>query len=182
MLRSFVFVVLCLCVASVEESCDRSEMENTICSLCSQRRGGQLLESGHQIAFFAYMSQSVQINAISKYMTFVYDRVETNVGNGYDVQSGNFTAPENGVYVFHTSTTSFDKSYCTVEVVKNGQIKDITFADSWNHDDRAVASSMTILSLTKGDIVLVRVGAKQGGNYLESNQYTRMSFSGFKLA
>lgn len=115
-------------------------------------------------------------------MTFVYDRVETNVGNGYDVRSGNFTAPENGIYVFHTSTTSYDKSTCSVEVVKNGQIKDITWADSMSHDDRAVASSMTILSLTKGDIVLVRVGAKQGGNYLESNQNTRMSFSGFKLA
>lgn len=181
MLRSFVFVVLCLCVASGEESCDRSEMENTICSLCSQRRGGQLLESGHQVAFFVYMSQNIQINAISKYMTFVYDRVETNVGNGYDVRSGNFTAPENGIYVFHTSTTSFDKSHCMVEVVKNGQIKDITWADSMSHDDRAVASSMTILSLTKGDIVLVRVGAQLGGNHLESNRYTRMSFSGFKL-
>lgn len=128
------------------------------------------------------MSQNIQINAISKNMTFVYDRVETNVGNGYDVRSGNFTAPENGIYVFHTSTTSFDKSHCNVEVVKNGQIKDITWADSMHHDDRAVASTMTILSLTKGDIVLVRVGAKQGGNYLESNQNTRMSFSGFKLA
>lgn len=182
MLRSFVLVILCLCVASGEESCDRSEMENTICSLCSQRRGGLSLESGHQVAFFAYMSQNIQINAISKNMTFVYDRVETNVGNGYDVRSGNFTAPENGIYVFHTSTTSFDKSHCNVEVVKNGQIKDITWADSMHHDDRAVASTMTILSLTKGDIVLVRVGAKQGGNYLESNQNTRMSFSGFKLA
>lgn len=182
MLRSFVLVVLCLCVASGEESCDRGEMVNTICSLCSQRRGGLSLESGHQVAFFAYMSQNIQINAISKYMTFVYDRVETNVGNGYDVRSGNFTAPENGIYVFHTSTTSFDKSHCNVEVVKNGQIKDITWADSMHHDDRAVASSMTILSLTEGDIVLVRVGAKQGGNYLESNQNTRMSFSGFKLA
>lgn len=182
MFRSFVFVVLCLCVASGEESCDRGEMVNTICSLCSQRRGGLSLESGHQVAFFAYMSQNIQINAISKNMTFVYDRVETNVGNGYDVRSGNFTAPENGIYVFHTSTTSFDKSHCNVEVVKNGQIKDITWADSMHHDDRAVASTMTILSLTKGDIVLVRVGAKQGGNYLESNQNTRMSFSGFKLA
>lgn len=182
MFRSFVFVVLCLCVASGEESCDRGEMVNTICSLCSQRRGGLSLESGHQVAFFAYMSQNIQINAISKNMTFVYDRVETNVGNGYDVRSGNFTAPENGIYVFHTSTTSFDKSHCNVEVVKNGQIKDITWADSMHHDDRAVASTMTILSLTKGDIVLVRGGAKQGGNYLESNQNTRMSFSGFKLA
>lgn len=115
-------------------------------------------------------------------MTFVYDRVETNVGNGYDVRSGNFTAPENGVYVFHTSSTSYDKSYCSVEVVKNGQIKDITFADSAEHDIRAMASSLTILSLTKGDIVHTRVGEEKGGSHFESNRYNRMSFSGFKLA
>lgn len=127
------------------------------------------------------MSQNVQLNAISKHMTFVYDRVETNFGDGYDVQSGNFTAPENGVYVFHTSSTSFDNSYCSVEVVKNDQIKDISFADSWNHNDRAVASSLTILSLAKGDIVYTRVGELKGGLYLESNQKTRTSFSGFKL-
>lgn len=29
-------------------------------------------------------------------------RVETNAGNGYDVRSGKFTAPESGIYVFHT--------------------------------------------------------------------------------
>nr|XP_034307313.1 complement C1q-like protein 4 [Crassostrea gigas] len=182
MLRSFALVFLSLFVVSGDESCDRSEMENTICSLCSQRRGSELLEAGHQIAFFAYMTQNVQISSISKHMAFVYDRVETNHGNGYDVQSGNFTAPENGVYVFHTSSTSYDKSYCSVEVVKNGQIKDITFADSGQHDDRAMASSLTILSLTKGDIVHTRVGEARGGSHLESNRYTRMSFSGFKLA
>lgn len=31
-------------------------------------------------------------------MAFVYDRVETNYGNGYDVQSGNFTAPERSTF------------------------------------------------------------------------------------
>lgn len=104
------------------------------------------------------MSQNVYINSISKYKTFVYDRVETNAGSGYDVNSGKFTAPERGLYVFHTSTTAYDRSYSTIEVVKNGQVKDITIADAMDHDDRAVASTMTILSLIKGDIVFVRVG------------------------
>lgn len=45
------------------------------------------------------MSQNVYINSISKYKTFVYDRVETNAGSGYDVNSGKFTAPERGLYV-----------------------------------------------------------------------------------
>lgn len=45
------------------------------------------------------MSQNVYINSIYKYKTFVYDRVETNAGSGYDVNCGKFTAPERGLYV-----------------------------------------------------------------------------------
>lgn len=128
------------------------------------------------------MSHNVYIYSISKYKTFVYDRVETNAGSGYDVNSGKFTAPERGLYVFHTSTTAYDRSYSTIEVVKNGQVKDITIADAMDHDDRAVASTMTILRLIKGDIVFVRVGVAFRGRYLESNGLTKMSFSGFKLS
>ncbi|XP_034318364.1 complement C1q-like protein 4 [Magallana gigas] len=179
MQRICIFVVLSLCVAYGDESCDRKEMEDTICSLCSQRKS---IQSGHQIAFFSYMSKNIPINTISKHKTLVYDRVETNAGKGYDARSGQFTAPESGLYVFHTSTTALDKSHSTIEVVKNGQVKDISWADAMDHNDRAVASTMTILSLTKGDIVSVRVGITYGGNLLESNQYTRMSFSGFKLS
>lgn len=128
------------------------------------------------------MSKNVPINTISKYKTLVYDSVETNNGNAYDAKSGKFTAPESGLYVFHTSTTARDKSHSIIEIVKNGQVKDVSWADAMDHNDRAVASTMTILNLTKGDVVLVRVGVSFGGNVLESNQYTRMSFSGFKLS
>lgn len=68
-----------------------------------------------------------------------------------------------------------------IEVVKNDEVKDITFTDAMDLNNRDAASSMTILSLTKGEIVFVRVGISYGGNKLESNSYNRMSFSGFKL-
>lgn len=128
------------------------------------------------------MSKNIPIKSITKHKTLVYDMVETNAGHGYDVNSGKFTAPESGLYVFHTTTTSYDRSHISIEVVKNGKVKDIAWADSMGHDDRAVASTMTILNLKKGDIVQIRVGEAYAGNYLESNQYTRMSFSGFKLS
>lgn len=35
-----------------------------------------------QVAFFAYMSNNILISSLSANKTFVYDRVETNVGNG----------------------------------------------------------------------------------------------------
>lgn len=136
---------------------------------------------GKQVAFFAYMSKNMKTNTFSRHKIFVYDRIEINVGNGYDVRSGKFTAPESGVYVFHTSTVALDKSHCIVEVVQNGVVKDIGWADAMDHRDRASASTMTILQLKKGDVVNSRVGNYFGGNYMESNAYNRMSFSGFKL-
>ena len=84
------------------------------------------------------------------------------------------------MYVFHTTTPAHDNSWSTIQVVKNGEIKDIGFADAGNQNDRALSSTMTILSLKKGDVIHVRAGY-YGGHMLESNQYVRMSFSGFKL-
>ena len=126
------------------------------------------------------MSTNVPISSLSKHKAFVYDRIETNAGNAYNSATGKFIAPGDGMYVFHTSTAAYDNSWSTIQVVKNGEIKDIGFADAGNHYDRALSSTMTILSLKKGDVIHVRAGY-YGGKMLESNQYVRMSFSGFKL-
>ena len=126
------------------------------------------------------MSTNVPISSLSKHKAFVYDRIETNAGNAYNSATGKFTAPGEGMYVFHTTTPANDKSWSTIEIVKNGAVKDIGFADAGHHNDRALSSTMTILSLKKGDVIHVRAGY-YGGHMLESNQYVRMSFSGFKL-
>ena len=126
------------------------------------------------------MSTNVPISSLSKHKAFVYDRIETNAGNAYNSATGKFTAPGEGMYVFHTTTPAYDKSWSTIEIVKNGAVKDIGFADAMDHNDRALSSTMTILSLKKGDVIHVRAGY-YGGHMLESNQYVRMSFSGFKL-
>ncbi|XP_062582327.1 complement C1q-like protein 4 [Saccostrea cucullata] len=181
MLKTLSFFLVFVCVVSGNESCGRKEMEDTICSLCGQRGGSPFTGYGKQIAFYAYMSGNVYISTLSKHKIFVYDRVETNIGNGYDVKSGKFTAPESGVYVIHTTTVAYDRSYSIIEVVKNGVIKDIGLADAYHHDDRAASSTLTILNLKKGDVVNTRVGTYFRGNYLESITWARMSFSGFKL-
>lgn len=78
-----ILVVLCLCVSYGDESCDRKEMEATICSLCSQRKGNQ---SGTKITtaeiylfqnyislfysnFFLFLKQCAFIINIFSYLT-----------------------------------------------------------------------------------------------------------------
>ncbi|XP_061177316.1 cerebellin-1-like [Saccostrea echinata] len=181
MLKPLLLFFLFVGVANGNDSCERREMEDTICSLCGQRKGSQLTGTGQQIAFYAYMSSNIQIKTLSKHKIFVYNRVETNIGNGYDDKSGKFIAPESGIYVIHTTTFSHNKSHVVIEVVKNGVVKDVAIADSGNHDDNASASTLTILNLKKGDVLNTRVGPGYGGRYLPNNKYARMSFSGFKL-
>lgn len=62
-----------------------------------------------------------------KHKAFIYDSIETNAGNAHNSATGKFTTPGYGMYVFHTTTPAYDKSYCIIEIVKNVEIKDIGF-------------------------------------------------------
>jgi hypothetical protein len=134
-----------------------------------------------QVAFYAFMSQNIKISTLTTNKTLLYDRIETNIGNGYDVTTGYFVVPEGGVYAFHVTTVARDKSHCSVELVKNEIVKDIGWADAMDHNDRASSSIFTVLQVNEGDVIRVRVGSAYAGNLLESNQYARLSFSGFKI-
>lgn len=134
-----------------------------------------------QVAFYVYMSQNIKISTLSANKTLVYDRIETNIGNGYDITTGYFVVPEDGVYAFHVTTVVRNKSHCSVELVKNEVVKDVGWADAMDHDDRASSSTFTVLTVKEGDVIRARVGPARGGDLLESNQYARLSFSGFKI-
>jgi len=51
------------------------------------------------VAFFVGLTENV--GPISKSSSVVFDRVVTNVGSAYDVETGRFTAPVNGTYQFN---------------------------------------------------------------------------------
>ncbi|XP_048761091.2 uncharacterized protein LOC125670145 isoform X1 [Ostrea edulis] len=172
-------------------SCDREGMEDTICSLCAQRKDAGLwsrvedLETRvaslrRNIAFYTYMSKSVKISSLSANKILVYDVVELNLGKGYDVITGKFVTPDSGLYAFHVTSVSFDSSWSTVKLMLDGVVKNVGFSDSGNHNDRASSSTFTILSLEKNQTVYTQVGV-YGGSILESNEHSRLSFSGYKI-
>ena len=121
------------------------------------------------------------MSKLGKHTTLVYDVVNLNDGNGYNKADGTFTAPSGGMYVFHVSTGAVDNSYAVMELVLNGKVRNIGFADSGNHRDRTFATTVTPLRLKKGDVVSTRIGNGSGGKYIESTSYIRTSFSGVKI-
>lgn len=111
----------------------------------------------------------------------MYDVVDLNIGSGYDVTSGKFKAPLEGLYLFHASTGVINRSWATIELIHNGKIKDIGWPDSGDHNDRNHVTTATPLNLKGNDVVYVRIGDSNGGRYIESNQLIRTSFSGVKI-
>lgn len=66
--------------------------------------------TGNPMAFHANLGSSLNIQDIYKEDTVVYDDVITNVGNGYDSETGIFTCRKAGLYSFSwTSLTPSGK-------------------------------------------------------------------------
>jgi hypothetical protein len=85
------------------------------------------------------------------------------------------------MYVFHVSTGAVDRTHAVVELVVNGNVRNIGWADSYDHNDRTFATTVTPLPLKTGDVVSTRIGNVSGGKYIESTSYIRTSFSGVKI-
>ncbi|XP_078698557.1 caprin-2-like [Branchiostoma floridae x Branchiostoma belcheri] len=107
----------------------------------------------------------------------VFNHVFTNVGNGYDVATGKFTAPMDGVYVFmyniHKNLASHGMR---VALMHNGEIQ--VLAEDVSGDPHDMAGNSVILQLTEGDGVWLELLQKQAIN---SNKSRQSTFSGYLL-
>lgn len=60
---------------------------------------GEPVPVTHQVAFFVGLMDN--LGPIANHADIVFDGLVTNVGGGYDPQSGRFNAPINGTYQFN---------------------------------------------------------------------------------
>ncbi|VDI32569.1 Hypothetical predicted protein [Mytilus galloprovincialis] len=74
-----------------------------------------------------------------------FDHVVSNEGSGYDTSNGIFTAPTNGVYVFHVQIRGNEDHTCLVDIVKKGN-RLISIWLTSNTSD----SSMAVVRLNAG--------------------------------
>ena len=133
------------------------------------------------VAFCAYMSTSE--NSPSLHHIFVYDIVKTNLGSAYNRNSGMFTAPDDGVYVFTWTIFSDFRSYVHTQIVVNSAVFDNMITDSEEIADIHSSTKLIIVSLTRGDVVYVRTDDTyhSGGNVYSGRQFGHSSFCGWKL-
>ncbi|KAI2644997.1 Complement C1q-like protein 4 [Labeo rohita] len=111
-------------------------------------------------------------------ITLNYKVVFTNVGNAYNPNTGIFTAPLKGVYVFQISVYGEGHpSYpSSVYLIKNGQR--VVMVHGQQASYAVTASKGVVLILEVGDVVFVRLWA---GSRLQDNKNYHNTFSGYLL-
>lgn len=132
------------------ESVVKTEVEERYKSLDERLSGISELQQKH-VGFSARLRGNV--NDMTPWSTLVFNGVLTNIGNAYSGQTGIFTVPIDGVYIFyaHILGSARNLEMC---IQKNGENIMYMYshgpANSYGGD-----SNMAVLNLVKGDTVKV---------------------------
>ena len=144
----------------------------------------RLLLDGHsqttrpQIAFYAHLSHN--IDRLGIHQTIIFDQVRTNQGNAYKAVDGEFVVTLAGTYFFIWTISNGDHTYMQSELVVNGKVFGHIISDAYNHNDWAVSTAFTIVSLQVDDRVWIRSGTTHTG-HVNGVGYGTSSFAGFVL-
>ncbi|KAL4233866.1 hypothetical protein ACF0H5_008541 [Mactra antiquata] len=130
------------------------------------------------IAFAATLTRT--ISNMPLHMHIPFDRVLTNIGGAYNKQTGHFTAPMFGLYVFFVVATNTPTHAASLTLMKNGTPQVFTLAHgNVNNGNVFDTSTMTVtLLLNDGD----QVWAQNEGKFSDPESldgYNYSSFSGF---
>lgn len=102
----------------------------------------------------------------------VFDTIITNNGEGYSAETGKFTAPLPGTYIFLSTILSGYNTKVETALIINE--KEVARMYSGAHDAHGSGSNAAIVNLRSGDNVWVRL-LYQGGNHVHGYYST---FSG----
>ncbi|VDI76173.1 Hypothetical predicted protein [Mytilus galloprovincialis] len=171
------------CVRLMEEksvSLERSNIElmlevNKIKeSTASQSVVGGARNVISKVGFSAVLTHDVTLGPLQ---AIEYDKVITNIGNGYDARHGIFTVPINGLYIVSATTCSGPSQGVRTEIVRNG----IQLAALYG-DDYDIASHTIVVSLEQNDEVWVRHFAEGTSTVHAGGDRYYSSFSGVLVA
>ncbi|KAK7115298.1 cerebellin-1-like isoform X2 [Littorina saxatilis] len=121
------------------------------------------------VSFNAKLSYNRELKPLD---TVVFDTVITNNGEAYNAETGKFTAPVPGTYVFYATILSGYNTKVETAIIIND--KEVARMYSGAHDAHGSGSNAAIVNLKNGDSVWVRL-LYQGGNHVHGYYST---FSG----
>ncbi|XP_071103652.1 complement C1q-like protein 2 [Haliotis cracherodii] len=163
--------ILLLCVAVVAAMNPKTTLTGDIHNAGSQpvhrRATARALRSlcGTDVAFEVSIQSDTSLtqNEVLK-----FDAVKLNIGGAYNQQSGIFTAPVTGTYLFWAHVMVNEDTYMSVFI--RGQSK--VLATGYCVNKHSVASTTTAALLNKGDQVWVTKDAGTAATAIRGNGYS----------
>ncbi|XP_048742176.2 heavy metal-binding protein HIP-like [Ostrea edulis] len=132
-----------------------------------------------RVVAFQAMLQN-HLSNLRSHQTVRFDAVKLNEGSGYDVDTGKFTAPEDGVYSFSWNVLVKWGGKFHTQIVKNGNIIARNYADGRiiKRGHFLTSSSTVNIKMKKNEQVWISVHDTYG-QYVHGSYWSY--FSGFKL-
>jgi hypothetical protein len=127
-----------------------------------------------QVAFSAYLKNS--LSHLGPGHTIQYGATVLNEGNAFNANTGIFTVPHDGVYLFSYACEDYHNHRIYADILVDGTRKSLVLeGPSTAHN---MGTNVVILRLTKGQAVWVAIDAGGQDNILQSVAST---FSGVFL-
>jgi hypothetical protein len=130
-------------------------------------------DNENNVAFYAEM-YNFTVHA-QAHNDLIFDKVVTNVGNAYDLSSGQFTAPVPGVFVFAVTMMSDPNHYNRYQIMKNGNQLLGNLLSHGSATTYDTSSQTIVVILMAGDRVTVQHLDPDG--FAHGHAYS--SFAGF---
>ncbi|XP_017296964.1 complement C1q-like protein 2 [Kryptolebias marmoratus] len=146
-----------------------------VCGLVGARPGPEHDEPQVKVAFSATLLNNQNWTSLGPYEkdeTLKFERVVTNIGNGYDPATGVFTAPAKGLYYVQITGMVGSSGTLNAGLKKNGENM---FAIHQKAGTQASASNGMTLALEQGDRLFVQLWAGQ----TIADQSRLSTFTGF---
>lgn len=132
----------------------------------------EMIKQGKTVAFSAYRTSSQTFASGTK---IVFNKVWTNVGNGYQASTGIFTAPREGLYHFTATIMSTSGGSLQLKIYHN---KTSTAGRLITGGGYKSGTLDVVFNLPKGDEVYI---ASRGGYTIYSDGDTYITFSGHSI-
>lgn len=134
-------------------------------------------ESSEIVAFTAKVTQWM---TSQNGQTFVFPYIITNVGGGYNGNTGVFTAPRDGVYVFFCKISASINDYDMLfDFTLNGSTKTQNLVYGRSANPYRTSSNSIVLQLRHADRVWIKMS--EGGKHYNYGAGGDQTFSGYLL-
>ena len=135
-----------------------------------------LLDWKQNVAFITVLASSYKNLSDT---ALIFTRIISNIGDGYNENTGIFCAPMAGTYVFNVNAYQHKNTKCVLNIVLNDESNNQAKGQFTNPEQ--TGTNMVLLILRKGDHVWVMQQHCYHSKDVEYSAVPLLTFSGFMI-